>query len=115
MTIEELKNKDDYFFECYMTKEEYNVELENGDVWDEWGCAEISLGDIGAEYNFCIDKSTSEIENASAIYPTYINKDGYLATNTDNYVHYEIDFDNEHWKEEFENAMCKALIEFFEL
>ena len=115
MTIEELKNKDDYSFSCCMTKEEYS-EVEDGDVWDDWGCADLWLGDMGVEYNYCVDKSTDETVNASAIYLEEIDEEsGYVETDTSTFIHYEIDFNNENWEEELENAMCKALIKFFEL
>ena len=111
MTVKELKNQDGYEFECNISNEYKNIQT------DEWGCAFVWLGEnIGAEYNFCVDDSTDEIINCSAIYKTEINKNtDYLETDTSTFIRYEIDFDNENWLEEFENAMCKALIEFYEL
>lgn len=114
MTIEELKKKDDYSFECYMTKEEYN-DVWEGECWDEWGCAGAWLGDIGVEYNFCIDDTTHEAINECAIYLTKINEEDYVETDYGMFIHYEINFNNENWKEELENAMCDALIKFFKL
>lgn len=101
--VKELKAKDGYEFECNIG-EDYK-----GRETDEWGCAFIFLGDIGAEYNYCLDSGT----NCSAIYKAEFEE--YLSTNYDEYIHYEIDFDDEHWMENLENAMCEALIEFFEL
>lgn len=105
-TIDELKNNPSYQFDCDIT-DEYADE----DGCDEWGLASIFVDDIGVEYNFCIDDG----ENCCAIYKTQINDEGYVDTDTSTFVHYEIDFDNKNWENEFENAMCKALIEFFNL
>lgn len=111
MTIEELQRKFDYEFECNVT-EEYK---ECGD-YDEWGSAFVYFGKYCVEYNFCIDNSTKEAINCSAIYKVNIDDDmdnNCIDTNT--YVHYEIDFEKPDWQEELENAMCKALIEFYNL
>lgn len=106
LTVEELKLHEDYEFECNMSEEYKDSEI------DEWGCAFIWLNDIGVEYNFCIDSG----ENSCAIYKTEINEEtDYMETDYDKYIHYEIDFDNENWKEELENAMCEALIKFHNL
>lgn len=108
MTVDKLKKHFEYEFECNLT-EDYKDE----DDCDEWASAFVWFGDIGVEYNFCIDNSTNEMINSSAIYKTEINE--YLTTDYDKFVHYEIDFDNENWMEDLENAMCKALIEFHNL
>lgn len=106
LTVEELKLDTDYEFECNMSEEYKDNEM------DEWGCAFVWLNDIGVEYNFCIDSG----ENCCAIYKMeFNNKTDYMETDYDTFIHYEIDFDNPKWKTELENAMCKALIEFFEL
>lgn len=106
-TVDGLKAREGYEFECNMN--EVYKECED---FDEWGCAFVWIGDRGVEYNFCIDDG----ENLCAIYKTEMNhKTGYMETNGDVYKHYEIDFDNEHWVENLENAMCEALIEFFKL
>ena len=106
MTVEELKSNWDYEFECNMSEEYKDKET------DEWGCAFVWLNDIGVEYNFCIDSGN----NCCAIYKMEINKEtDYMETDYDKYIHYEIDFDNENWKEELENAMCEALIKFHNL
>ena len=107
MTIKELTEHELYDFECNMS-EEYKIYTEH----DEWGCAFVWLKDYGAEYNFCKDDG----ENYCAIYKAEINHDtDYLETDTDTYIHYEINFDNENWMKELENAMCEALIKFFNL
>ena len=113
MKVKELKNKSGYEFECNMSKEEFTNLDNDVDMYDEWGCAFAWLGDNGVEYNFCIDNSTNESVNCCAIYKTVVDTDsGYFHTDSSTFVHYEIDFNNEHWEEELENAMCKALIEF---
>jgi len=109
MDIKELKSREDYEFECDITEEEYNV----NNYFDEWGVAYIWLGNIGVEYNFCIQDDGS---NCSAIYEMGFNEDtGYAETDTSAYIHYEIDFSKPNWKEELEDAMCRALIELHKL
>lgn len=113
MIIKELKRNKEYCFECNITKRRVLNKIADTTYFDEWGCAFISLGQkIGVEYNLCVDNG----ENSSGIYKVdYNEKDGCIVTNYDEFFHYEIDFDNRKWKEKLENAMCKALIEFFEL
>lgn len=107
MTVEKLKSDFDYEFECNMSNE-----YKNHVHCDEWGCASIFYGGMGVEYNFCVD---GEI-NCCAIYKMETNEESdYMETDYNKYIHYEIDFDNENWKEELENAMCEALIEFHNL
>ena len=106
MTIKELKEHELYDFECNMS-EEYKIYTEH----DEWGCAFVWLGDIGAEYNFCVDSG----ESCCAIYKTETDEDDCMETDYDEFNHYDIDFNNPKWEEELENAMCKSLIGFFGL
>lgn len=109
MIVDELKKRDGYEFECNM-----NVSYRDYKDHDEWGCAYAWLGEnIGVEYNFCMQ---GEKDNCCAIYKVEINeKTGYMETDSSVFEHYEIDFGRGNWKEELENAMCKALIHFFEL
>lgn len=113
MTIEELKNNEAYYFECNIKKRKVLKEIADTDCFDEWGCAFISVGDeLGVEYNLCVDDG----ENCSAIYKTdYDEESGYIETDASTFIHYEIDFNNCKWKKELEDAMCEALIKFFEL
>lgn len=117
MTVKELKNHAMYYFDCNMQKRRLVKEIEGTDYFDEWGCAYISISDdIGVEYNLCIDNTTNENIDCSAIYKTDFNEeDNCIYTDTSTYVSYEVDFNNPKWKSKLENAMCKALIEFFEL
>ena len=111
LTVEELKLETNYEFACEMSEEykDYNCH-------DEWGCAEVWLGDIGVEYNFCIDGSADVVVNCCAIYKMEMNKEtDYMETDYDTFAHYEIDFNNPNWKVELENAMCRALIKFHNL
>lgn len=117
MTIKRLKNTKEYSFECEMNAEEYNplckgYQDEYDNVCDEWGCAIMWFGNIGVEYNFCIDNSTLKNLNLSAIYKTDVDDQGYMRTDPDKYIHYEINFDDADWKEKLEDAMCAALIKF---
>lgn len=111
MTTEEVKTEAGYAFECNMSEE-----YKNYDVHDEWGCAYVWTGEnqnLGAEYNFCIQDDGS---NCCAIYKMELNEEtDYMETDYSTFVHYEIDFKNENWKEALENAMCDAMIKFFEL
>ena len=110
MTIEEFKQKEKYEFECNICKEEVENEINH----DEWGSAFVwyeNQGEYyGVEYNLCIENG----ENSSAIYKL---KCGIYEFETDYNLseHYEIDFSDNNWKENLENAMCKALVNFFEL
>lgn len=117
MTIKELKNNKEYYFECDITKKRMLKEIADTDCFDEWGCAYVSLGDaFSVEYNLCIDNTTGESINESAIYKVdYDEESGYIETDGTTFIHYEIDFNNPKWKKELEDAMCRALIEFFEL
>lgn len=122
MTIKELKNRNDYYFHCDLTKRKTLKEITDREFFDEWGCAFVSLEDaslkeeIGVEYNLCVDKTTDEYRDCSAIYKVdYNEKDNCIETDYNKYIHYEINFNNPKWKIELENAMCKALIEFFQL
>ncbi len=117
MTIKELRNNEKYYFQCDITKRRALKEIADTDYFDEWGYAFVSVGDeLGVEYNLCIDNTTNENINCSAIYKTDYNEEsGYIETDECTFIHYEIDFNNPKWKKKLENAMCKALIEFFEL
>ena len=101
--VNALKKHKLYEFECNMSDE-----LKNKTSYDEWGCAFVWLGDIGVEYNFCIDSG----ENCCAIYKTNMNHEtGHMETDYDEFVHYEIDFNDLDWEKKLENAMCEALLE----
>lgn len=121
MTIKKLKNRNDYCFHCDLTKRKTLKEINDMEFFDEWGSAFVLLEDailgeeIGVEYNLCVDKTTGEYRDCSAIYKVdYNKKNNCIETDYSKYIHYEIDFNNPNWKKKFENAMCKALIEFFE-
>lgn len=115
MNIKELKTNKEYCFDCDIKKSRVLKEIADTDFFDEWGCAFASLGDeMSVEYNLCIDNTTDENINSSAIYKVDYDEDNdCIETDYDKYIHYEIDFNNPNWKKELENAMCEALIEFF--
>ena len=117
MTIKELKNNEEYYFDCNIEKEEVLKEIADTDLFDEWGCCFVSLGEeIGVEYNLCVDNTTDENINCSAVYKVDYNyRNDCIETDYSTFVHYEIDFNNPKWKNELENAMCEALIKFFKL
>ena len=114
MTVQELKNRDGYEFECNISKEESVTSINNSNYHDEWGCAFIWLGEkIGVEYNLCVDNTTDETIDCSAIYKMELNE--FMETDYNEFVSYEINFDNAEWEQNLENAMCMALIELFDL
>ena len=122
MTIKALKNRNDYNFVCLMAKKKVLQAIKDTDYLDKWGCVFMTIKDtilgeeIGVEYNLCIDKTTGEYKDCSAIYKVDYNEEtDCIETDYNKFIHYEIDFDNREWKKNLENAMCKALIEFFEL
>ena len=117
MTIKELQNHKDYYFRCDIKRNKVLKEIDDMDCFDEWGCAFASIGDeVSVEYNLCIDNTTDESIDESAIYKVDYDADSdTIETDYDKYIHYEIDFNNRNWKKELENAMCEAMIEFFEL
>lgn len=59
----------------------------NVDYIDEWGMAYVWNGKYGAEYNYCIEGT----ENLCAIYFMCEDDKGEWHTDSDRYVHYEID------------------------
>lgn len=102
-------------------KWEYEVDMdesyanitEAGEVVDEWGCAYVTLEEkhIGAEYNFCIDDTTNEMDNCCAIYWMYEDDEENWHTDCGDYQHYEIDFSDKEWKEKLIEAMKQFVIE----
>lgn len=86
-------------FECNINKSYAGY-----DCIDKWGAAFVWLNEfIGVEYNFCIDCG----KNFSAIYlMTY--QDGQMSTDYNEFVHYEIDFDKDNWKELLKKEMIKV-------
>ena len=116
MTIKELKGNKEYQFYCEITKSKVLKEIADTDYFDEWGCT-VSLGEtMVVEYNLCIDNTTDNNVDSSAIYKvTYNAQSDEYETDCSGFISYEIDFDNPKWKRKLENAMCKALIMFCKL
>lgn len=82
---------------------------------DEWEVAFLWFDDnCGVEYNFCIDNSTNENINCSAIYKFDTNEDGYIETDTNKFIHYEVDFTDKQWVKKLVEAMTIAAESFFE-
>ena len=99
-------------------KYEINIDPQevDTDYMDEWGAAFLWLDDErGVEYNLCYDSGECE----SAIYKTEMNykdrdyPDGYMETDSSTFEPYEIDFNDENWKEKLVNAMEKIAKDFF--
>lgn len=111
MTVNELKNNPRYDYKCSINPDEYI----GNDSYDKWGVSGVSIAflgrDIGVEYNICMDTG----ENYSAIYYMEMGEDGYIETDYNKFIHYEIDFSNDDWEKELEDAMCKAMIELHNL
>lgn len=85
---------------------------------DIWGAAFLWLNeDHGVEYNLCYDSG----ECCSAIYKTEMNykdrdyPDGYMETDYNTFEHYEIDFNDENWKEKLVEAMKESMEKFFDI
>ena len=90
-------------------------EEEDKEYMDIWGAAYVWFDeDRGVEYNWCWDTGTCE----SAIYKMEMNydnpeyPDGYMETDYDTYVHYEVDCSNENWKKELIDVMYMVAVEF---
>ena len=117
MTIKEVQKDRLYAFNCYMNRKKILKEISEHDFFDDWSCAYLSIGDnCGVEYNLCIDNTTNESINCSAIYKVdYDENNECFEIDYDNYIHYEIDFNKRTWKKDLENAMCDALIKLHEL
>ena len=117
MTIEKLKRTFPYDFYCNINKRKTLKAIADTNCLDEWGCAYVSFGeDKVVEYNLCIDNTTNENINESAIYRVdYDEENDEYETDCSTFIHYEINFDNPKWRKELEDAMCDALIKFFEL
>lgn len=108
MRVSDLKNSKDYEFSCNISKEDF----ENKEYYDEWGAAIINYKKIGVEYNIYKEMN----DNCSAIYSMCCDSTNEeWDTDYSNYVHYEIDFSNDNWESNLENAMCNALINMFNL
>ena len=76
---------------------------------DIWGASYAWSDDekYGAEYNYCIDNG----ENCSAIYYMEYNpKTDYMDTDTSRYEHYEVDFENQNWRQLLKETMESILL-----
>lgn len=102
----------DYVYDCWLVEENFPM-LEDGEMYDSWNIAQLVSENIGCEYNLCIDNSTNEMINESAIYFMYRDEGKYLwDTDFSKFVHYEIDLNNENWQLDLESAMFAALQEW---
>lgn len=102
-----------YTFENNLTEE-----LINSKNIDEWGSAFLWLDKNGVEYNLCIDNTTGEHINCSAIYKTELiynerYPDGMVETDYDQSEHYEINPLDKDWEKKLEEAMLKTALHFF--
>lgn len=74
---------------------------------DEWEMAVVWIGYYGAEYNLCLQNG----DNYSAIYfMKYNDETDYWDTDSNDYLHYEIDFNNPNWKLDLKEAMVAFAI-----
>ena len=107
MTIAEIKNRKDYSKNFDINPSVYVNETD----YDDWGVEFVWLEDMnrGAEYNICMDNG----ENFSAIYALY--EDEYIETDSNTFIHYEINFSDPAWEQKLEDAMCSAVIKFNKL
>ena len=100
-------------FECNMSAQELKLDPYH----DWWGSAFLCRGETQmVEYNYCVEHDG---HNSSAIYKVIAVPDSdnsekcYLVTDYDEFIHYEIDFNNPNWETELKQAMYEALVEFF--
>lgn len=102
----------DYDDSNLISTAEYHRIIEEGESIDSWGdvvCVDDRLG-IGVEYNFCIDNSTDEAINQSAFYAMNYNPEtDYWETDTSDFVHYEIDFDDPDYRRKIKSFAIKLL------
>ena len=106
-TCNRKKGKNMMTFECNMEK---SKNLTGTDIW---GAAFLWAGETkGAEYNLCIDENG---ENCSAIYKMYADAEGDIQTDHSTFVNYEVDFEEENWKENLRMAMEDALKYFSQI
>lgn len=91
----------------------YEFELNMNDSYkqytdiDEWKMAIVRIGYYGAEYNLCLQNG----DNYSAIYfMKYNDKTDYWDTDSNDYLHYEIDFNNPNWKLDLKETMVAFAI-----
>ena len=97
-----------------MEKERYlfelNIDLNSIVNYKEelWGAAYVWYGNMGVEYNLCID----EEENRSAIYKMYNPGTDWWTTDGSIFTPYEINPVHADWEEELKKAMFDALKEF---
>lgn len=97
----------------YEVKYEYEVNIDPTEVdkdgWDDWDAGYLWLDNKhGVNYNLYYDGG----ECSSAIYK--MDCDGeYIETDSDTYIHYEIDFNDEDWEQKLVYAMAKAAEKFW--
>lgn len=71
-----------------------DIDRDNYDTWD--ACIAWSDDEKrGLEYNYCIENG----DNMSAFYLMELNENGDIETDHDRYFHYEVNFDDENWRE----------------
>lgn len=114
--INHIKQLSTYRFYCDINPEE----VKNYNYFDEWGRAYVEIGNIGAEYNLCLDNTGEALEDNSAIYKMSVDfSEGIYSaewsTDYNEFIGYQIGFDNPNWMGCLEDALIQAMIDFFNL
>lgn len=88
---------------------EYEINMDESykgiDPIDEWGCAYVWDKNIGAEYNYCVEGN----ENMCAIYFMSEDTKENWQTDSNRFVHYEIDWCDPNWKQKLIDEMIKIV------
>ena len=105
----------DFLVEKLKSDKQYNYECNISDIFrdfkccDVWGCASLTLGSIGVEYNLCVEDG----DDYSGIYKMVRDEDADIfETDPTVFVPYTIDLNNPEWKADLEDSLCVALIDF---
>lgn len=82
----------------------------DGGYYETWGDFTVWAGDVGIEYNHCIDNTTNEMLDESAFYKIYEDLEtGEWDTSYSPAYHYEIDYSNPNWREAIKDFAFKLM------
>lgn len=102
-------------YEINMDKSYRNID---SNLIEEWAAAVLwidSTGNNGIEYNYSIDNTLGYPIDSSAFYKFHDNEEGYPTTDYDEFVSYQIDFNEYNWKEKLIKAMIEATKKLWDL
>ena len=97
-----------------LSPEDFDRIVAEQEFIDEWGvvqCCDEASG-LGVEYNFCIDWYQGEMYNECAFYTMHYNPDqNWWDTDPDDFVHYEIDFNDPDYRKKIKEFAISLLTE----